>query len=122
MSTVNTTVHIDFYLAARSEKSRAKILAQIKRTLNRVFIEDVFEKEDCLFQVTLKSDSWELMVFRLLQSCQSLGSQWILTGDINFEFNAWSNQPIIMGIESIGVSIENPMVISSKVALRTPEL
>ncbi|MCL1790393.1 MAG: hypothetical protein FWG40_03390 [Peptococcaceae bacterium] len=119
---MKTPVIIEFFLAARSEKSKEKTIQRIKKTLDDEFQEIVLKIEDIQYQINIDAESWELTIFRVLQACQSLGRQWILSGDINVEFTAWSNHPIIIGVESVGVSIENPTVMATEVALCTPEI
>ncbi|MCL1852786.1 MAG: hypothetical protein FWF88_07115 [Peptococcaceae bacterium] len=119
---MKTPVILEFFLAARSEKSREKTVQRIKKTLDEEFQEIVLKTEECQYQVNIDAESWELTIFRVLQACQSLGRQWILSGDINLEFNAWSNHPIIIGVESVDVSIDNPTVMAAETALCTPEI
>ncbi|WP_165582308.1 hypothetical protein [Obesumbacterium proteus] len=49
---------------------------------------------------------WQYIIFNAIQICQEIGYQWILTGDIEHEYNAWSNHPKTTGIKAINVVVE----------------
>ncbi|MDR0736299.1 MAG: hypothetical protein LBF51_05630 [Zoogloeaceae bacterium] len=104
---MNTLINLNFFLLAKSEKSKENVVKKIKGFLDNEFKEDVLQGGKYCYQVNICYESWELSVYRMLQACQSIGRQWILTGDINFEFSAWTNHPKIVGVESIGISADN---------------
>jgi hypothetical protein len=104
---VDTLISLDFFLLAKSERSKERVIKRIKRLLDDEFREGVLRGEKCCYQVGICRESWASSVYRMLQACQSLGREWILNGDINSEFSAWTNHPRIVGVESIGMRAGN---------------
>ena len=118
---MNISIGFDFFLAAESEKSKEKIVNKIGKALDDIFKPGVVRQGDRCFQVNICCESWELSVYSALQACQMIGRQWVLTGDINFEFSAWTNCPKLVGVESIGVTVSNPrMATGSTIDIEHP--
>jgi len=107
---MNIPINFNFFLLAKSEKAKEKVINKITDLLVDKVDRSVVHVDECNFVINIEYKSWELLVYRALQICQLIGGQWVLTGNVNFEFNAWSNHAKIIGIESIGITIDNPIV------------
>ena len=106
---MKANIVLDFFLSAKSEKSKEKIINKIKENIDHEFGAFVSEQRQACFQIQVYCESWEAVVYRVLRTCQSFGRKWVVTGDIDFEFSAWTNDSKLVGVESIGVSVDNPM-------------
>lgn len=101
-------LRIDFFLATKSEKAKINVRKKIDSLLNDAL--DLFEMEvvnSNQYSIRIESDSWADVVLLTIKLCQSLGRKWIVTGNIDFEFSGWTNDAAIVGVESIGVAIDN---------------
>jgi len=55
----------------------------------------------CVFRCDTGASSWPELVFALLGKAQTLGRSWQLSGAIEEELDAWSNEPSLKGITAI---------------------
>jgi hypothetical protein len=60
----------------------------------------------CSFSTQLEIESWDQVPYIALKYAQLIGRQWIITGNIEFEFSAWSNDSSVPGITNIEVQVE----------------
>jgi hypothetical protein len=98
-----------FFVAAKSEKAKERVIHRIESIVETKFDYVTLEKLDrTRFRGTISCESWELYVHNVIRVCQEMGRQWVLTGNIEFDFNAWTNNPKIVGVESIGINTDNP--------------
>ena len=103
-------VTLRFFLTAKSPQAKQKVWTWITSHLAanapRLTIPDIESGDGALTH----AGSWADGIFQLLRICQSIGHQWVLTDNIDFRFDAWSNQPAIAGVEAINVIADNPDV------------
>ena len=59
----------------------------------------------CTFDSDITFPSWQDNIFLALQLAQKVGRGWILTGDINNEVDAWSNDSSISGVTNIQLQV-----------------
>lgn len=60
------------------------------------------------FTSTLPVENWAETVVITLHEAQHVGRNWILSGDITQELDAWSNDARISGIKSMQLVLERP--------------
>ena len=60
----------------------------------------------CTLASPLKNINWSDAVLESLELVLQVGRSWVLTGDITSEFDAWSNESSIAGIQSIYVFVD----------------
>ncbi len=60
----------------------------------------------CSFLSKAKTESWKEIPYSALAQAQKIGRMWVVSGNIDFEFSAWSNESSISGIMSIEVGID----------------
>ncbi|MBP0595973.1 hypothetical protein J8I87_41460 [Paraburkholderia sp. LEh10] len=105
---MNIILVVNFFLSAKSNQAKEKIENRIKSHLDKNVMQLICCNVESGVELRGYCESWEQALYGFLKICQSMGQQWVLTGDIEFEFSAWTNHPTIVGVESIGVSAENP--------------
>jgi hypothetical protein len=109
---MKVTLIADFFMAAKSFKGKEKVFSKIKEYFSKNTYEISWDNDKTQDQVSIKFfshyDTWEIAVYNSLEICQSLGREWLITGNLNFEFSAWSNQPGIVGVNSISINVVNP--------------
>ena len=97
---------ITFFLSAKSDNAKRNTINKIKKYFqNNTGFNYLFKDNEILFELDI--DSWENSIYLLISLSQALGHQWIITGKIDFEFSAWSNNPSIVGVESINIVCDN---------------
>ncbi len=57
----------------------------------------------CSLELNISDTGWEEMPYKLLSLCQSIGRAWQITGSIEEDFDAWSNESSISGVGSLHV-------------------
>lgn len=60
------------------------------------------------FNSLITEENWAEAILFTLQEAQNIGDNWILTGDITEELDAWSNNSKISGITSMQLILERP--------------
>ena len=65
------------------------------------------------FLTTIPNTKWEEVVFEALRLAQKVGRSWVITGDIETEFDAWSDKPKLSGIEGIHIIVTKSESFSS---------
>ncbi|MEG1466942.1 MAG: hypothetical protein RSA68_13280 [Hafnia sp.] len=99
------SIKIECFFSSRDEKKKLIILNKIKNITANV--ENIIQSDNQYSFVIKKTDTqWQYIIFNAIQICQEIGYQWILTGDIEHEYNAWSNHPKTTGIKAINVVVE----------------
>ena len=58
------------------------------------------------FTTPLASSKWSEVIVESLSKAQVVGRSWIVTGNIETELEAWSNDSSISGVENMQISIE----------------
>ncbi|MCL2760261.1 MAG: hypothetical protein FWD70_01270 [Desulfuromonadales bacterium] len=107
-------IYLNFFLLTSKEASKLKITKNIQELLNEKFSENVVQQlENACFVVTAEYDSWKTAIYKVLKFCQSIGKQWVITGNIESEFNVWSDNPSIIGVKSIEVNLDNSFISKS---------
>lgn len=59
----------------------------------------------CSCTIKLKATEWPEATLEALTKAQSVGRSWVLTGNIETELDAWSNEPCISGIQNIQLAL-----------------
>lgn len=102
--------YIKFFLSAQSQKAIDNTNNRIKNYITNINSDFVFIlKENHSFEIQYKSDNWEGVIFQALKLRQQLGTEWLISGDVNFELNLWTNHSKIVGVESINIVFDNPI-------------
>lgn len=60
----------------------------------------------CSFVSSSSSTSWPEVVLEAVKNAQTIGRNWLLTGDINNELDLWSNESSVIGIKSINLIVD----------------
>lgn len=102
-----TNIKVTFFLAAKSDKRSITTINRIKKLFHEKNIE-IYSNHENIFNLKYSTNSWECHIYELLKLCESLGTQWIITGEIDYIFDAWSNKSSIVGVDSISLICENP--------------
>ena len=98
---------ITFFLSAKSDNAKKNTINKIKKYFqNNTWFNYLFKDNEIFFELDI--ESWEKSIYLLIRLSQDLGHQWIITGKIDFEFSAWSNNSSIVGVESINIVCDNP--------------
>ena len=98
---------ITFFLSAKSDNAKRNTINKIKKYFqNNTGFNYLFKDNEVSFELDI--NSWENSIYSLIRLSQELGHQWIITGKIDFEFSAWSNNSSIVGVESINIVCDNP--------------
>lgn len=105
---MNIYIKVTFFLSAKSPNAKSNTFNKIKRFIEEIeeVSVDFIDKENVCLK--MECDEWEKASYPMLKLCQSLGRKWIITGNIDFEFNGWTNEPLIVGVESINIESDNP--------------
>jgi hypothetical protein len=98
---------INFFLSAKSLKAKEKVLNKIKSHIRQNIDQSFLNEIDSKLYLVIQPDSWEQAIYEILKLCQSMGRQWTVTGDINFEFNACTHHSKVVGVEFIDITAEN---------------
>ena len=104
-------VHWRLYTNCESEKNAKAVMNKATKKL-KVKIEkskiEPYHKGGyvCSFSNQLEIENWNEIPFLALALGQRIGRMWTISGDINSEFSAWSNESSISGIENIELGIE----------------
>ncbi|MBN2733187.1 MAG: hypothetical protein JXR26_12220 [Balneolaceae bacterium] len=53
------------------------------------------------------ADTWSEAVIETLANAQQIGRSWILSGDIEKELDAWSNNSSITGVTNLHIILDN---------------
>ncbi len=93
------------YTNAKSEAAANTILEDVSSSMAVPIAESSFDSSDRGgFVINLKTaiseDSWSLAVVRSIAIAQKIARTWHLSGDIESEVDAWSNEPAIPGLTS----------------------
>ncbi|WP_424405459.1 hypothetical protein [Pasteurella sp. PK-2025] len=100
------TVNIRLFLYDNSEKAKSKIIKKLSSVLNNYSI----TVDDINIQIIFNTKSWELQIYEILKICNLLGREWNLYGNIEETFEAWSNSPKLVGVQSLHVYCDNPVI------------
>lgn len=57
----------------------------------------------CSFVIEEESNNWAEIVYKTLQQAQIIGRSFSITGNINKELDLWSNESLIVGVESVHI-------------------
>jgi len=103
---MNTTVKI--FTDAKSGKKAFVVLSKIKSKIHSHSLSEKCEPYHkggyvCSIEIRLPSSSWEEIPYNLLSLCQNIGSAWKISGNIEEEFDAWSNESNVQGVNSVHV-------------------
>jgi hypothetical protein len=95
---------------ASSEKAAQKIaywaLEKLKKPdVNIEMFSDVTHGFYCKFIISTSNKSWSEIILESLVMAQLIGKNWVLSGDIESELDAWSNHSNITGIKSIHLTV-----------------
>lgn len=105
---MNISLNLAFFPSAKSPQGKEKVTKAISSHLEERCQGLSVHWLDSSVKIPVCCESWELGVYEVIKICQSLGRQWMLNGNIDFEFSAWTNHPAIMGVESIEASVDKP--------------
>jgi len=116
---MNTALYIAFNLASKSDSGRERVVRHIHRMLDSLGFSEFtaaqvkpdFRPEYDYYKAHLEAESWEVATYKIMRICQSLGRQWILTGDISDELRLFSSEPVMSGVNFIGVEADHPAEI-----------
>lgn len=102
-----TSIKIECFFSSHDERKKRIILNKMKKNIT-ANDENIIQGDNQYSFVIKKTDTqWQYIIFNAIQICQEIGYQWILTGDIEHEYNAWSNHPKTTGIKAINVVVEH---------------
>ena len=98
-------------------KSEAKTLKVYDRVISKMAVEPLDRKVEkyhkggykISFQLSHSSAEWSNLIFLLLATGQRIANQWIITGDIQQDASAWSNDVREPGVSSIHWQLQNNM-------------
>ncbi len=104
----NMKTKIKVYTEAKTEKNALVVLSKIKTKIEFNSYLDICEPYDkgghiCTFEIDVPSQEWTEIPYKLLTICQRIGYAWQLSGNIEEEFDAWSNETNISGVSSVHV-------------------
>lgn len=60
----------------------------------------------CSFISKTEAENWKEIPYSALAQAQKIGRMWVVSGNVDFEFSAWSNESSISGIVSIEIGID----------------
>ena len=103
---MKTTIKI--FTEARNEKNALVVLNKVKNKIEYISLSDTCEPYHkggyiCRFEVDVPNSNWNEMPYELLNLCQSIGHAWQISGSIEEEFDAWSNDLNVPGVNSVHV-------------------
>lgn len=103
---MKTTIKI--FTEAANEKNASVVMNKCRKQLKLETLSECCEPYHkggyvCRFEAEVPATDWETIPYRLLSLCQRLGYGWQLSGDIEHEFDAWSNDASVVGGNSIHV-------------------
>ena len=99
-------MHWKVYTAATTSDKANKVLGRVLKVLA---VEHSSEKIEpyhkggfvCSFNTCASAVKWPEIVLESLSFAQAIGRGWVLTGDIQRELDAWSNESTVVGVQSI---------------------
>ncbi len=103
---MKTTIKI--FTDATNKKSASVVLEKVKSEIGLGAQSENVEPYHkggyvCAFEVEVPVSNWGEVPYKLLSLCQSIGRAWQITGSIEEEFDAWSNEASISGVSSVHV-------------------
>ena len=103
---MNTTIKI--FTDATNEKNASGVLGKVKSKIELGSQSESVEPYHkggyvCAFEVDVPVSNWGEIPYKLLSLCQGIGRAWQITGNIEEEFDAWSNEASISGVSSVHV-------------------
>jgi hypothetical protein len=96
----------------KSEKAARRLsfrhFAFIGQEFNFISVEPYHKGGYVVRAVTLLSaHTWQEAIFQALAQAQATGREWIISGDINNEPDAWSNNSAVAGIVSVHLQVHS---------------
>ena len=100
-------IFFEFFLDAKTSSGKEKIFKKVCQNLTVIYgTTAVSHVNEAKFVVSVEVDKWELLVFKTISDSQKLGRQWILTGNIEYECNLWTNHSKLAGVNSISITTD----------------
>jgi len=100
------SIKIECFFSSHDERKKLVILNKIKKIITANDEKIIHDDNQYSFVIKKTDTQWQYIIFNAIQIFQEIGYQWVLTGDIEHEYNAWSNHPKTTGIKAINVVVE----------------
>ena len=94
------------FTSAKSAKSAGKVMQRFIDAMQCEYEEPNIEPYNkggyvCSFSVGPVATLWPEVVVEALSKAQGVGRNWMLSGDVESELDAWSNESNISGVDNI---------------------
>lgn len=100
-------IFLEFFLDAKSISGKEKTLKKIKKNIIDTYgASAVSQLNEARFSVSVEAKEWMPLVFRIIKYSQTIGRQWVLTGNIEYECSLWTNHSKLVGVDSISVTAD----------------